>query len=160
MSIIFIRAKHTDNPDGLPDEWPVRKLPYSGDVPRNWEHSTIEEFNAIKESLRDEYEAWKAAYIEMKEERNALIDICPDRVEVKIPCIISHFIKQSDLTDAEIDLVILSDQLSTCHKYIRSGFVEKGIKSLVTARVPDGVRTAEWKSVIRNIQTTYESLFA
>lgn len=160
MSIIILRAKHTANPDGLPDEWPVQKKPLDGPIPPNWEQTTLEGLAAIKESMSAEYEAWKVAHAEAKAQRLAmeeLLNISFEEMPAKLPGLAWFLIENSEMTEDEKDAVILSDALNNFHRFLRNGFVAKGVMHLNTAPVPEGVDPVKWQTLLAQVNQVMEN---
>lgn len=61
MRVAVLKAKFTDNPNGLPDEWPVKANPLKeGQTAEgDWVEMDIWELKAMQDDLRPQYDQFK-----------------------------------------------------------------------------------------------------
>lgn len=98
------KAKETDNPRGLPPEWPVKANPCNHDdeCPMGWEKMSKANLDALKEEHQQAYDEWKASQEAEQKQREE-----SEKTDEEKPCKTARAkLKTLLFTDAEIKKIM------------------------------------------------------
>jgi len=84
-------------------------------------------------------------------EQADLMNISFNDMPVKLPGLAWMLIESVGLTEDEKDLVITSDALNIFHRYIRNGFIQRGVDKLNLEPAPAGVDATKWATLLAQV---------